>query len=404
MPSPTSTPSRTVSPRMWPRRSTRFASTPRWSESSFGGRLSGLWVARVGSYPVLYTIFTDVQATYIGHTNCYPERRIETRLPDLAAELGTTERTLRRAVAQGLFRAERPSPRTLDVPLAERVYLRRSWPLLSALRAALRTEPAVSFAVLFGSRARGEEHGESDIDLLVTLREGADRWVLAGRLAQRVGANVQLVELADALAAPLLLAEVVREGRVLVDREGFWPQLRRRRPQIERDAARERRRIDDEFEPDPAAEMTVRLDHAGLVIRPFAPDDVGAVVALWEAAGLTRPWNDPRKDIARKLRVQPEWFLVAIAGAEIVGSVMAGYDGHRGWVNYLAVAQTSRRAGVGRALMAEVERVLHEAGCPKINLLIRGANHAAVIFYEALGYTPDDVISLGRRLEHDTPH
>ncbi len=262
----------------------------------------------------------------------------------------------------------------------------------------------MSFAVLFGSRARGEEHGESDIDLLVTLREGADRWVLAGRLAQRVGANVQIVELADALAAPLLLAEVVREGRVLVDREGFWPQLRRRRPQIERDAARERRRIDDEFEPDPAAGMTVRLDHAGLVIRPFAPDDVGAVVALWEAAGLTRPWNDPRKDIARKLRVQPEWFLVAIAGAEIVGSVMAGYDGHRGWVNYLAVAQTSRRAGVGRALMAEVERVLHEAGCPKINLLIRGANHAAVIFYEALGYTPDDVISLGRRLEHDTPH
>lgn len=173
---------------------------------------------------------------------------METRLPDLAAELGTTERTLRRAVAQGLFRAERPSPRTLDVQLAERVYLRRSWPLLSALRAALRTEPTVAFVALFGSRARGDEHGASDVDLVVTLREGADRWLLASRLSHRVGARVQLVELADALAAPLFAAEVVREGRVLVDREGVWPQLMRRRPRIERDAVRERRRIDDEFE------------------------------------------------------------------------------------------------------------------------------------------------------------
>ena len=139
------------------------------------------------------------------------------------------------------------------------------------------------------------------------------------------------------------------------------------------------------------------------MIRPFAPEDEVAVISLWEAAGLTRPWNDPRKDIARKLSVQPEWFMVAIARGEIVGSVMAGYDGHRGWVNYLAVLPSFRRAGIGRALMAEVERVLGEAGCPKINLQIRGTNHAAVSFYEALGYATDDVISLGRRLEHDTP-
>jgi ribosomal protein S18 acetylase RimI-like enzyme len=149
--------------------------------------------------------------------------------------------------------------------------------------------------------------------------------------------------------------------------------------------------------------MTGRPDRAGLVIRRFVPDDEPAVVALWQASGLTRPWNDPRKDIARKLRVQPEWFMVALAGEEIVGSVMAGYDGHRGSVNYLAVSPASRRAGVGRALMTEVERVLREAGCPKVNLQIRGTNHAAMSFYEALGYTTDDVISLGRRLEHDTP-
>ena len=147
--------------------------------------------------------------------------------------------------------------------------------------------------------------------------------------------------------------------------------------------------------------MTVHPDDAGLVVRPFAADDEAAVVALWEAADLTRPWNDPRKDIARKLRVQPEWFLVATVGDEIVGSVMAGYDGHRGWVNYLAVTPDSRRLGFGRALMAEVERVLREAGCPKVNLQIRSANGAAVSFYEALGYTADDVVSLGRRLEHD---
>ena len=327
---------------------------------------------------------------------------METNLEGLAAELQTTDRTLRRAVAQGLLRAERPSPRKLDISLAEHVYLRQAWPLLSTLRDILRTEPTVSFAALFGSRARGDEQQWSDVDLLVALRDGADSRALARRLERRVSEHVQLVELGDALNTPLLLAEVVREGRVLVDRNAIWVQLTRRRGRIEQAAARERLRIDSEFKPDPREVVTVRTRHTGVVIRPFATKDRGAVIALWEAAGLTRPWNDPRKDIARKLRVQPEWFLVAIARGRIVGSVMAGYDGHRGWVNYLAVTLTSRRAGVGRALMAEVERVLREAGCPKINLQIRGTNQAAATFYESLGYTVDDVISLGRRLEHDT--
>ena len=173
---------------------------------------------------------------------------METNLQGLAAELQTTDRTLRRAVAQGLVRAGRPSPRRLDISLAERVYLRRSWALLSSLREAMRTEPNVSFAALFGSRARGVEDDASDVDLLVALREGADRWVLADRLSERVGADVQIVDLDDALAAPLLLAEALREGRVLVDREAVWPSLTRRLPQIERDAASERHRIADEFE------------------------------------------------------------------------------------------------------------------------------------------------------------
>ena len=137
------------------------------------------------------------------------------------------------------------------------------------------------------------------------------------------------------------------------------------------------------------------------MIRAFHEDDTEAVVALWEACDLTRPWNDPRKDIARKLAVQREWFLVAEDDGQIVGSVMAGYDGHRGWVNYLAVAPDRQRQGLARELMTEVERLLAGAGCPKINLQVRGTNDAALGFYERLGYTRDDVVSLGRRLEPD---
>ena len=148
--------------------------------------------------------------------------------------------------------------------------------------------------------------------------------------------------------------------------------------------------------------MSAHGDHPALVVRPFAPADTDAVVGLWETVGLTRPWNDPRKDIARKLDVQPEGFLVAVTDGEITGSVMAGYDGHRGWVNYLAVAPHARRSGIGRSLMAEAEQVLEALGCPKVNLQIRATNLAAVRFYEALGYSAEDVISLGRRLEHDT--
>ena len=147
--------------------------------------------------------------------------------------------------------------------------------------------------------------------------------------------------------------------------------------------------------------MSSSPEHGDLVIRPFTRGDEDSVVALWESAGLTRPWNDPRKDIARKLSVQREWFLVAVRRGEVVGSVMAGYDGHRGWVNYLAVSPHARRGGIGRALMNEVELRLGEAHCPKINLQVRETSHAALGFYRALGYTTDDVISLGRRLEHD---
>lgn len=136
-------------------------------------------------------------------------------------------------------------------------------------------------------------------------------------------------------------------------------------------------------------------------IRPFERSDQRAVVALWEECRLTRPWNDPHKDIARKLAVQPELFLVGVVDGAVVATVMAGYDGHRGWVNYLAVAPVFRGRGFGRALMQRVEELLLEHGCPKLNLQVRASNHAAIDFYRHLGYVQDESVSLGKRLIED---
>lgn len=138
-------------------------------------------------------------------------------------------------------------------------------------------------------------------------------------------------------------------------------------------------------------------------IRPFQPDDEKALVELWRQCNLVRPVNNPHRDIRRKLRVRPEWFLVGILDEQIVASVMAGYEGHRGWLNYVAVAPAFQRRGLGRAIIAEAERLLREAGCPKVNLQVRAANGAAIDFYRAIGYSIDDVVSMGKRLEHDTP-
>ena len=168
-------------------------------------------------------------------------------LPALASELGTTDRTLRRALRQGLVRGARPSPRVVDISVGERAYLRRTWPLLSRLRELLRTEPAVSLAVLFGSRARGDQVSASDVDILVALRRDTSLPALAARLGEKLGLRVQLVTLADAASAPLLLAEIVREGRVLIDRDHAWPGLQRERSRIELAARRERGRIDAAF-------------------------------------------------------------------------------------------------------------------------------------------------------------
>jgi ribosomal protein S18 acetylase RimI-like enzyme len=136
-------------------------------------------------------------------------------------------------------------------------------------------------------------------------------------------------------------------------------------------------------------------------IRTFRPADTDAVIDLWRAAGLVRPWNDPRKDIERKLTVQPELFLVGETDGAVVAVAMVGYDGHRGWVNYLAVSPGARGLSHGRRMMEEAERLLTELGCPKLNLQIRSDNTEVRAFYEHLGYTQDAAVSYGKRLIAD---
>lgn len=136
-------------------------------------------------------------------------------------------------------------------------------------------------------------------------------------------------------------------------------------------------------------------------IREFSITDQEAVIELWKECNLVVPWNDPAKDIQRKLKVDPDLFLVAELAGVIVATVMGGYEGHRGWINYLAVSSQHQRRGFGRQLMECVEARIKAKGCPKINLMVRQSNAQAVHFYQAIGYGDDNVIGLGKRLVPD---
>lgn len=134
------------------------------------------------------------------------------------------------------------------------------------------------------------------------------------------------------------------------------------------------------------------------MIEPASTKDCAAIVALWRECGLTRPWNDPAADFALALASPSATVLVARDDSGIAASVMVGFDGHRGWVYYLAVAASARRAGLGRALMDAAEAWLRERAAPKIQLMVRGDNQAALDFYAALGMERQDVVTLGRFL------
>lgn len=139
---------------------------------------------------------------------------------------------------------------------------------------------------------------------------------------------------------------------------------------------------------------------AAYTIRSYQSADEEAVIALWRECEMLR-WSDPHKDIARKLKVNPEWFLVAERAGAVVGTCMVGYEGHRGWINLLAVKPALQKSGLGRALMAEAERVLTGVGCAKINLQVRATNTQVIAFYEKLGFSSENLVNMGKRLVQD---
>ncbi|AKG72407.1 MULTISPECIES: GNAT family acetyltransferase [Serratia] len=136
-------------------------------------------------------------------------------------------------------------------------------------------------------------------------------------------------------------------------------------------------------------------------IRVFRQDDFEEVITLWERCDLLRPWNDPEMDIERKLNHDPDLFLVAEVGGEVVGSVMGGYDGHRGSAYYLGVHPDYRGRGIANALISRLEKKLIARGCPKIQLMVREDNDTVIEMYEKLGYEIQAITSLGKRLIED---
>ena len=141
-----------------------------------------------------------------------------------------------------------------------------------------------------------------------------------------------------------------------------------------------------------------------LIIRQYHSTDQNDVIELWSQCGLVALQNNPKRDIERKLQVNPEWFLVGELKGKIVATCMAGYEGHRGWINYLAVSPEYKRHGCATQLIQEAEILLRDAGCPKINIQIRTSNTDVIEFYRAIGFKIDDVVSMGKRLVHDLPY
>jgi len=127
--------------------------------------------------------------------------------------------------------------------------------------------------------------------------------------------------------------------------------------------------------------------------------DADDIIALWRACGLVRPWNDPEADFRLASESESSTILAVRVDGALAGSAMIGFDGHRGWVYYLAVAPERQGSGLGRALMAAAEDWLRARGCPKIQLMVRTSNHAAIGFYEALGLERQEVVTLGRFLK-----
>jgi ribosomal protein S18 acetylase RimI-like enzyme len=138
-----------------------------------------------------------------------------------------------------------------------------------------------------------------------------------------------------------------------------------------------------------------------MLIKSYSLEHEPAVIELWRKCNLARPQNNPKLDIQRKLKVEPELFLVGLIDGRVAAAVMGGYDGHRGWVYYLGVDPAYQRKGLGRQMMEAIEKKILAMGCPKINLMIRTDNLGAVDFYKKIGYKMDEVVEMGKRLVED---
>ena len=136
-------------------------------------------------------------------------------------------------------------------------------------------------------------------------------------------------------------------------------------------------------------------------VNRMADEDVEAAVALWHEVDLTRPWNDPHRDLARARETWPDLVLAAHDGPRLVGTVVAGFDGHRGWLYYLATVPDRQGEGIASTLVSEAERRLSDLGCPKVQLMVRADNAAVLEFYDRRGYERSDVVVTGKRLIPD---
>ena len=134
-----------------------------------------------------------------------------------------------------------------------------------------------------------------------------------------------------------------------------------------------------------------------LTIRTFTQTDTDRVIEIWQECGLTVPQNVPATDIQLKTEFQPELFFVAEKASQLTGTIMAGYEGHRGWLNYLGVLPAWRRQGIGTALVRHALEKLKKLGCPKVNLMVRKSNLQVIEFYKKLGFLLDEVVGMGLR-------
>lgn len=149
----------------------------------------------------------------------------------------------------------------------------------------------------------------------------------------------------------------------------------------------------------PHAGVSMKINSTKFIIRPHEKKDEEAVINLWQKCNLIVPQNDPHIDIKKKIEFQPELFFIGTLQDEVIASIMVGYEGHRGWINYMAVLPKYQNRGFGGLLIEHATVELKKLGCQKVNLQVREKNNKVIDFYKKHGFIDDHVISLSKRLD-----